>query len=208
MKTHKGWLTAALMVVGFVTTPIFAQEKRDTHLIRTFAQCNHQFFEQLYDEEHRHPDLKRINSRKIAHFLVEDRENSDKSRNDFREKFALFPYGILGYYDSVTDLSEFDMGRYYFWGIVLEATPEQVSNYLNNFDWKREGRMYYTGNEIYNPVTSTWEKKADDDDRVFPEVGTEKMLYIQKLGRKQSMIVCSVQGEVPEELLKRVRPDL
>lgn len=183
-------------------------------LIDSLSLCNTNFFKAIYDNK---DELLKVTNVNIidsdqAFIPVENRTDTNKNYVYFKTPIHYKNLTIKGYYDSAMDLGK--IGKYYFWGFIIDNDINQIKETLNFINWKNmEDDLLY----IANPMI----RNINDDVHVWKEntgtvVGvktipapdtTEKLLLIEK-GTNMNLLICSMQGIVTNELLKQERPDI
>lgn len=183
-------------------------------LIDSLTLCTPNFFKNIYtnkEELEKHTNIKLINQNQ-AYISVENRTNTDKNYVYFKTPITYKDLTITGYYDSAMDLGK--MGKYYFWGFIIDNDINQIKNTLNFVDWKNmEDNLLYIGNPMIRSINDdiqVWHKNTGTVVGVktipAPET-TEKLLLLEK-GPNMNLLVCSIQGIVTPTLLKQERPDI
>ncbi|WP_294614357.1 hypothetical protein [uncultured Gilliamella sp.] len=183
-------------------------------LIESLVPCTPNFFKMVYankNELQKHTNINIVNDN-LAYIAVENRNDNKKNYVYFKTPITYKNLTIIGYYDSAMDLGK--IGKYYFWGFIIDNDIIQIKNTLNFLDWKNmeQGLLY-----IANPKI----RHIDDDIKIWrdntgtvvgvktipaPET-TEKLLLLEK-GTNMNLLICSIQGVVSTEILKQERPDI
>lgn len=204
----KSVITVILIVCSFVASA------DKLPLIESLSLCNTNFFKAIYDNKDELLQVTNVNviNNNQAFIPVENRSDTNKNYVYFQTPIHYNNLTIKGYYDSAMDLGK--IGKYYFWGFIIDNDINQIKETLNFINWKdMEDDLLY----IANPMI----RNINDDVHVWKEntgtvVGvktipapdtTEKLLLIEK-GTNMNLLICSMQGIVTNELLKQERPDI
>ncbi|MWP50207.1 MULTISPECIES: hypothetical protein [unclassified Gilliamella] len=183
-------------------------------LIDSLVLCSPNFFKDIYinkEELEKHTDIKLIDQNQ-AYIYVENRADIAKNYVYFTHPITYKNLTITGYYDSAIDLGK--MGKYYFWGFIIDNDINQIKETLNFVEWKNmEDNLLYIANpkiRNINDDLQTWYKNTDTVVGVktipVPDT-TEKLLLLEK-GPNMNLLICSIQGIVTPALLKQERPDI
>ncbi|MDF7670379.1 hypothetical protein PT276_04045 [Orbaceae bacterium ESL0721] len=198
----------------FIIIFTFNASANELRLLKSFVLCKSDFFNKLYENRdilEKHTTIKLINSNQ-AYIPVTNRTDNSKNYRYFDQPMRYKDLTINGYYDSAMDHGK--VGRYYFWGFILDNDPEQIKNSFNFLNWKEiEENKVYIANAKIHYISSDLNSWQDNEN---VEVGvktipapdtTEKLLLIEKTPT-MTLLICSVQGVVPPELLAIERPDI
>ncbi|SCB78893.1 hypothetical protein [Gilliamella intestini] len=183
-------------------------------LIDSLTLCTPHFFKDIYsnkEELEKYTNIKLIDQNQ-AYISVENRSDITKNYVYFAHPMTYKNLTITGYYDSAMDLGK--MGKYYFWGFIINNDIDQIKETLNFVDWKNmEDNLLYIANpkiRNINDDLQTWHKNTDIVVGVktipVPDT-TEKLLLLEK-GPNMNLLICSIQGIVTPALLKQERPDI
>lgn len=201
------------MSVFFLFFPFTALADKQP-LIETFVLCNPNFFSTIYnnkDELQQFTNIQTVDEN-LAYIQVTNRVDASKNFLYFSTPFKYKDLTIKGYYDSAMDLGR--IGKYYFWGFIIDNDIKQIKNTLNFLKWKNmEDNQLYIANPKIRNINEDVQVWHDNNGTVIgvktvpaPNT-TEKLLLLEK-GANMTLLICSIQGVVSSELLKRERPDI
>lgn len=176
-------------------------------LIESLTKCDASFFSTIHDRQNEIKPVAPVIAGHQHHawFKV---PSADSGTLWFTQPLHDSNLTILGYYLQTSDLEALNMGKYYYWGFILKESPEIVMSQLNHLSWSRADDEYYSQALIKDPGEHDWKKNPAAVGSIAPAKGsTEKLLMLSKSGN-QTKLLCSIQGDVPPELLYTVRPDL
>ena len=183
-------------------------------LIEALTSCNPDFFKHVYDykdELKNHTNIETFNQNQ-AYIPVENRSDPTKNFIYFQSPIAYKNLKLIGYYDSAMDLKK--MGKYYFWGFIIENDINQIRDSLDFLEWKNmEDNLLYIANPKIRSISDdiqVWHKNTGSvvGVKTIPAPNTtEKLLLIEK-GENMHLLICSIQGVVTNNLLKQERPDI
>lgn len=183
-------------------------------LIDSFVLCNPNFFNTVYSNK---DELKRFTNVQIfdgnlAYIPVTNRFDTGKNFMYFSLPIKYKNLTIKGYYDSAMDLGK--IGKYYFWGFIIDNDINQIKNTLNYLNWKNmeDNQLYIANPKIrsLNDDNQVWHTNTGTvvGVKTIPAPNTiEKLLLLEKNG-SMTLLMCSIQGAVTSELLRRERPDI
>ncbi|MCO6553189.1 MAG: hypothetical protein J6563_09485 [Gilliamella sp.] len=183
-------------------------------LIDSLTPCTPDFFKKIYnnkEELEKYADIK-IFDKNQAYIAVKNRADITKNYVYFKTPMTYKTLTITGYYDSAMDLGK--MGKYYFWGFIIENDINQIKDTLNFVDWKNmEDNLLYIANpkiRSINDDIKTWHKNTGTvvGVKTIPAPDTTEKLLLLEKSPNMNLLICSIQGIVTSELLKQERPDI
>ncbi|MDF7666434.1 hypothetical protein PT273_00970 [Orbaceae bacterium ESL0727] len=192
----------------------FIASADELSLLKSFAQCQPDFFDTLYENRalvEKHTNIALLNTHQ-AYISVANRADSNKNHVYFKTPMIANGLKIIGYYDSAIDLEK--MGKYYFWGFIIDNNLEQIRKSFDFLNWKEmESDLLYIANpkiHYINDNINVW--NVNDDMAVgvktIPAPGTTEKLLLLEKGPTMTMLICSIQGVVLPEMLRLQRPDI
>lgn len=116
---------------------------------------------------------------------------------------------VSGYWQDKSNLDE--MGKYYFWGVLLDDSPEAVMAAFPKVHWQKSGE---NGEYFANPMikqagsNSQWQVNTGSASGIAPAKGSVEKLVLLDTWQGKTRLLCSVQGSVTAEDILPVRPDL
>ncbi|MCL2893455.1 hypothetical protein [Brenneria tiliae] len=113
---------------------------------------------------------------------------------------------LSGYFMRHNDLEE--MGKYYFWGLVIDDSPEAVMAAVPDVNWRKADDEYFTNPMIKRPGDHAWQVNAGAASGIAPAKGSVEKLAILSVIDGKTQLLCSVQGSVTDDVLLSLRPDL
>ncbi|OCG61742.1 MULTISPECIES: hypothetical protein [unclassified Gilliamella] len=183
-------------------------------LIDSFTPCTPDFFQQIYaskDELEKYTDITLFKQNQ-AYIPVENRSDIAKNFVYFKTPMTYKNLIITGYYDSAMDLGK--IGKYYFWGFIINNEISQIKETLNFIDWKKmEEDVLYIGNPMIRSINDdiqVWHKNTGTvvGVKTIPAPDTTEKLLLLEKAPNMTLLICSIQGIVTSELLKQERPDI
>lgn len=192
-----------------------AQNQQDINktdkVMKAFLACDNQFFKQLAlykDDFNQYVDLATADN--VTYIPVESIENHDKNKVMFKKPFQYRGLTISGYQNVY--LTTTASGQFYYWGFIVDNAIDDVKNALDTLHWSKFNAQIYTANtKIYDTQSHSpnWQDNPYSIDGVLPKIGTiEKSLYLEPISDKQSLVSCSIQGDVDKQILYVTRPDI
>lgn len=182
--------------------------------LKELSQCDATFFEVLGS---RRSELAAVAPMRTlgnaAAFAVPDRKHPSNSRIMFAEPVTLEGLKVVGFFDEVVDIPNGMSG--YSWGYLVANSVRATADKLGPQIWDaprlRVDGPVYVRSEVWiheNPA-SGWAKVKTEAG--VPKRGTvERVLLIEPYDGETAFIRfgCSIQGNVTEPILRRLRPDL
>ena len=200
----------------FFSTFVYANDQSNyiDFIIKSFIQCDDSFFLNLFEFKQNLDDqmpIKEINPNR-AYIAVNDRKKNANNYVQFDKPILYQSLKLTGYYDNSLALGEH--GDYYFLGFSIDNALQNIRLKLDFLLWtevKKES-MYAYNMKIYfsDDSIETWHDNLNTNIgvRTIPAQGTaEKLLLLEKTPN-MNLLVCSLQGFFPPELLTTIRPDL
>ncbi|WP_085247062.1 hypothetical protein [Gilliamella mensalis] len=192
----------------------FAVSADKLPLIDSLTLCTPDFFRKVYINKNKlrkHTNIKIFN-RNQAYISVENRYDIAKNYVYFKKPMSYKDLTITGYYDHAMNLGK--MGKYYFWGFIIDNDINQIKETLNFIDWQSmEDNILYIGNPMIrniNDEIQIWEKNNGTvvGVKTIPAPDTTEKLLLLEKDANMNLLICSIQGTVTSELLKQERPDI
>lgn len=113
---------------------------------------------------------------------------------------------LSGYYLSQSDLEE--MGKYYFWGFIIDETPAAVVAAMPQAGWQKTGDTYMASPMIRGPQDKDWVANTTAVSGIAPAKGSIEKLALLEEHNGKTLLTCTVQGAVTDAVLLPLRPDL
>lgn len=199
----------------FIPCMVLAQnsvvESNTDKLINSFLNCDDQFFQQLAKHKtffKQFFDLETSDS--VAYIPVENTQKNNKSSVIFKKPIYYNGLTIIGYENIFIETSF--SGQYYFWGFILDNSIDETITSLNKLNWLKYNSVAYIANaQIYDRITkpNVWHNNPYAIDGVIPRQATiEKSLYLEPFKNNKIELVCSIQGDITNDILYTIRPDM
>ncbi|MCZ2398106.1 MAG: hypothetical protein LC100_16400 [Chitinophagales bacterium] len=176
-------------------------------LTESLSRCDASFFQEIYHQKNKLNVLAplTIGKNHLAWF------KSPANANDriwFTQPLEELNLTISGYYFQTSDLEEINDGKFYYWGMILQNSPQEVMNALNHLKWVKAGDDAITQAMIKEGPDSGWKINDQAVSGIAPaKESTEKLLMLSK-DKNGSLLLCSIQGYVTPDMLAEFRPDL
>lgn len=206
--------TCTLALAAYLLLPAtsHADDTAVEQTFRAFSRCDATFFASLHTHAatwQNHAPLKQ--GKNIRWIFVRNRALPSTSTEPLLDAPQVGGFTLLSYFDSFDDLAE--LGRYLFWGFIVDGPMEQVARGL---------RPYIAGQEQLQFVDGTYaraEKRLDGRwEPVVAEPGIipgtrvlERVLILEPYEdapRTQTRVSCTLQGAVDQPVLEELRPDI
>lgn len=171
----------------------------------SLLRCDNSFFSELHAQQ---------KTLKKAAPMAQDNKNHAwfipaKDGGDtmwFSQPIKTKQLTLLGYYQSYTDLKE--MGKYYYWGFIIDESPEAIIAATQKVRWQKSGTIYMAMTMIRHTDDNEWKENMAAADGIAPAKGTIEKLAMTYEYNGKSLLTCSVQGDVTNSVLLPLRPDL
>lgn len=176
-------------------------------LTESLSRCDASFFQEIYHQKSKLNFLAplSIGEHHLAWFKG---PADDNGRIWFTQPLQELNLKISGYYVQTSDLEKINNGKFYYWGMILQNSPQEVMNALNHLKWVKTGDDTITQAMIKEGPDSHWKMNNQAVSGIAPaKESTEKLLILSK-DKNGSLLLCSIQGNVTPEMLAEFRPDL
>lgn len=192
------------LALTLLSTAITAQA---SNLTDSLLNCDSQFFTTLYQQK---SHLQRqaplvTDSQQHAWFRVPAGKIETVW---FGQPLREHQLTLAGYYQQFSDLSAASLGHYYYWGFIINETPQAVMQQLGHLAWQKAGDDYIARPMIKRPGGESWEQNDSAVSGIAPAKGSVERLILLSQSEGHSRLLCSVQGQVTPDLLNTLRPDL
>lgn len=174
-------------------------------LTDSLIHCDSRFFSELY---HQRDKLKKTapvmaDSAHHAWFVSPEKGNGTVW---FTEPLKIDRLSALGYFLQENDLGE--MGRYYYWGLIFDNSPQAVMAALPDASWHQEGDEFSTNALIKRPEDNDWKINVGAAGGIAPAKDSIEKVALLSVVKGKTRLLCTVQGSVNKEILGSLRPDL
>lgn len=192
------YLITLMLALGLVGTAI--AETIPESLLR----CDSSFFSKLYSQRARFKNVVPLATDKARHAWFVPEKGSETVW--FAHPVRTGELTLSGYWSQKSDLE--DMGKYYFWGLIIDESSEVVMATLSDVKWQKAGDEYFTNPMIKQSGSYKWQINTGAASGIAPAKGSIEKLAILDAHNGKSRLLCSVQGSVTGEDLLPLRPDL
>ena len=174
-------------------------------LVESLPGCDSQFFSALYAGQAKFKNAAPLVKDGQHHAWFAPPKNNEEIVW-FAQPVRLQQLTLSGYFVQQNDLDE--MGKYFYWGWVIEESPQAVVAALPQANWQSAGDGYFASAMIKRPGDSAWQVNSTAVSGIAPAKGSVEKLAILSRNKGKTMLLCSVQGSVTDEILLPLRPDL
>lgn len=204
------------LVLFLCSQSIFAQTSVADAAIKDLSLCDATVFQTIKKYESVFRDHGPLESRgNIAYWKVTDRTADDKNVVIF-DKALESNVSLIGYFDEITDLEA--MGQYYSWGFLVKGSPDTTAAAIKPLvsggsRFRRDGEVFVRSEirDIALP-NGSWIASDKLSSGTIPKSHTiERVFLVEPAGDKYpgiSRVGCSLQGNIPIEILASERPDI
>ncbi|WP_236174132.1 hypothetical protein [Pseudomonas pseudonitroreducens] len=200
-------------ICAFALLPSFA-DADDRSLEDTFAafsRCDAQFFSSLQANADAWKSLAPLgHSASAAWIAVGNRASGTANSVNLKNSPTLAGLKLLSYFDESSDLGT--LGRYLYWGFMVDASPDKVAQQLSPLIADRE-RLQQDGPAYVRSEVKAGDRWLAVRTQSGSAPGTnrlERVLLLEPEGPRgaQTRVSCSLQGAIDGELLAELRPDI
>lgn len=174
-------------------------------LTESLLRCDSQFFSELYAQQakftHAAPLVK--DSQRHAWFAP---PKNDAGIVWFAQPVHMQQLTLSGFYLQQNNLDK--LGNYFYWGWVIKESPQAVMAALPEVNWQSTGDGYITNAMIKRPGDSKWQVNNTAVSGIAPAEGSVEKLAILSVNKDKTLLLCTLQGSVTDEILLPLRPDL
>lgn len=179
---------------------------------RAFSQCDAAFFASLHTHAatwQNHASL--AQGKNISWISVRNRALANANSQPLLDAPQVGGLTLLSYFDTFDDLAE--LGRYLFWGFIVDGPKEQVARGLRPYIARQE--QLQSVNDSYvraeERLDGRWESVAPEPGKVPGTRVLERVLILEPYEdapRTQTRVSCTLQGAVDGPVLEELRPDI
>lgn len=180
-------------------------------VIDAFTNCDNSFFYQLKSNQSDFNGITDLVVKDdIAYIPVEDVTQNDRNITFFEQPIEYRGLTITGYQNIYIETPF--LGQYYYWGMVIDGSVDNVKASLNQLPWQQYNSSSYVASpKLFDRQVknSGWQNNPYAIDGVIPRAFTvEKSLYLEPINEHQVHLVCSIQGDVNKDILYSIHPDM
>lgn len=206
---------SVLSMMAWATVACAASTSAPDSILAELSRCDGRFFTSLQGhagELAANPHFTR--SGELAYFKVADRTVAEQSVRRFSAPLPIEQLEVVGYFDAHMSLSADD--TFIAWGFLLRAGPQAVVKATQQLIWDKERLLQdgqvYTRTELWDPaqVANGWQKVMTPGGTESSPDAVERILRIEADDKDPSLtrFGCVLQGTVPPDMLKALRPDI
>ncbi|UUE10918.1 hypothetical protein NMX13_04840 [Dickeya zeae] len=189
-------------LVVAVTTIGTAQAKT---LPESLLRCDSNFFSELYSQQSTFKNVVPLTTDKSQHAWFPPPKGGGNMLW-FSQPVHVGQLTLSGYWSEKSDLAE--LGKYYFWGLIIEESPKAVMAALPEANWQKAGDEYISNPMIKRPDDHEWRANTGAASGIAPAKGSIEKLALLDTNNGKTRLLCSVQGSVTQGDLLPLRPDL
>ncbi|WP_193015607.1 hypothetical protein [Proteus sp. FME41] len=190
----------ALLLLSFVFSTASAES-----ITKSLIHCDSEFFNQLYQQKEVLNSLSDMaeNSQNQAWFMTD----KDKSESNIYFKKAIHVDGLslVGYTTRYFDLEK--MGKFYFWGFIIDNKPDEVVKKLNHVKWK-QNQDEYSYNALIKIDDQAWQDNTVAVSGIAPNSNSIEKVALLSSENGKSVLMCTLQGNISSAVLENIRPDM
>lgn len=182
-----------------------------TSVVDSFFNCDNSFFHQLKDNVGEFSPYTDLNIKDdIAYIPVNNPSSTNNYSYTFREPIQYRGLELTGYQNFYinTDSS----GKYYYWGFMVNNSMSEIQNILPQLSWQIFNETTVVANpKLYEfgKKNRGWQNNPYVFDGVIPRANTvEKSVYLEKINDNQTLLLCTLQGDINKDLLYSIHPDM
>lgn len=174
-------------------------------LSESLLHCDSQFFYQLKMQQVKLKKSAPLQKNQDIAWFSPNKKGEDITW--FSQPIQMHTMKAIGYFERYHDLKE--LGKYYYWGFVMDRPAASVVAAMPQIDWKKAGEDYIANPKIKLQGNNGWQDNNTAVSGIAPATdSTEKLAILSDDGTGRSHMLCTLQGKVTNEILYLVRPDL
>lgn len=173
-------------------------------LPESLVHCDSRFFSTLYSSSSQLKNTAPLIKQKPYAWFTQPKSDADILW--FAHPLRAGKLTLEGYFrrESIYSADE----RYYFWGLVVSESPQEVMESLSGIQWEADEKGFMANGMIMRTGDSEWQDNRSAVSGIAPAKGsTERILLIEN-NQGKTQLLCSVQGSVTEGQISPLRPDL
>lgn len=204
---HKG-IDMSVAKIIFITSVLGASigsSVAATTLTASLIECNPQFFQALYQHRAELKKVVRVEDDKKANAWVPVKDKDGRIAY-FTQTIRDGDFTLSGYYEQSNDLGE--LGKYYFWGLLINEPVEKVIALTPELKWQKNSDTYITHAQIKINPSQPWQPNPSAIDGIAPAKDSVEKIVMLDSKKGNSLLSCSIQGNISRALLLQERPDI
>lgn len=174
-------------------------------LPESLIPCDSRFFSELY--------MQQAKFKYIVPLATDDQHHAwfDPPKDGaetvwFAQPIRMQHLTLSGYFLKQIDL--YEQGKYYYWGLIFDESPEVVMDTLSQVNWQKSGDVFFANPMIKRPGDSAWQENTTATEGIAPAKGSVEKLLMISTNNDKTNLLCTIQGRVTDEILLPLRPDL
>lgn len=210
MKTNISRIATAVVCACLLPTAWSASMEEG--LINTFSQCDASFFHYLRQQQAElktYAPIEQVDD--VAFFKTKKKD--DAYTVQFSKPLIVNGMKFIGFTEESAplQLEPNNIMQFYYWTLIIKNTnPEAVASHFPQFIWHKQIDGFSTEEQIIDDVNHSlvWKRNTSAASNSIPEKNTvEKLLYLTKGDKGTVEMTCTLQGDIPKDLLYAIRPD-
>lgn len=202
---------SSVLIASLAVPFAMANQANLQSAVDAFMNCDSSFFHQLKSNANDFStSMDLVVQDDFAYIPVEDVTQQDKSSYTFSNPIHYRGLTLTGFQNIYIETPL--LGTYYYWGFIVDNSRDEVKNSLSQFNWVQYNETSdITNSKIYHRQDKNphWENNPYSVDGIAPQLMTvEQSLTVLDVNETQTSLICSIQGDIPEELLYSIRPDM
>lgn len=190
-----------LLLLAFSSITSAAAETLSDSLLH----CDSRFFHQLKTQRAELKNSAPLQQNKDIAWFIPNKKGENITW--FSQPVQMQNMNVIGYFEQYSDLKE--LGKYYYWGFVMDRPAAAVVAAMPQVTWKKSGDDYIANPEIKLQGNHDWQDNSTAVSGIAPATdSTEKLAILSDDGAGKSHMLCSIQGNITDEMLYLVRPDM
>ena len=173
-------------------------------LPQSLIQCDSGFFKEMKAQSKALKEVVPLVTHNQYAWITPAKDGSETTW--FSRPLKMQQLTLSGYYQSQNDLDE--MGKYYFWGLIIDESPAVVAAAMPEANWQKDGDDYFASPMIKTPRDKDWTENTTAVGGIAPAKDSVEKLAILSEHNGKSLLTCTVQGAVTNDILLSLRPDL
>lgn len=173
-------------------------------LPQSLIHCDSSFFKEMKAQSKALKEVVPLVIHNQYAWIVPAKDGSETTW--FSQPLKVQQLTLSGFYQSKSDLDE--MGKYYFWGFIIDESPAVVAAAMPEANWQKDEEEYFASPMIKTPRDKDWTVNTTAVGGIAPAKDSMEKLAILSEHNGKSLLTCTVQGAVTDDILLSLRPDL
>lgn len=207
------WNLGLALAAGLLLSPVArATDTAVEQTFRAFSHCDARFFSSLQTHAavwEKHAPLQQENG--ISWISVPQRNDLDNAMTPLKDPPQVGGATLLSYFNNFDDLGP--LGRYLFWGFVVDGPVNEVAQRLRPFIARPEQLQAVDETQVRAEERhdGRWQAVAPQPGRIPGTRLLERVLIFEAhpdAATPQTRVSCTLQGAVDASVLEELRPDI